>query len=319
MIFDAEEARIQDLIEKIKASIAQQQAAAFGTCMLVAEAKKLDPGQYEHVVKQAGLRSVSNADNYARVGNAEHLRMPDIQPHLPMSLGALIDLAAVPEEDIRKGIGEEVIHPHATRAEIALWRNDYLGKDKKKKRGGQAKKTPEPDLGLKLGFTVYVPGDWTIDDIEAVEDMLTYFRRRGDPDDIIDDSEPGPVRTMKPKNLIAPERKYEKAMGRWARKVDAHIIKGARKIVRDAKKAKGKQWAFYWDEVDIPPDADEQRIRDVLDTIGRPDVFESLRDAAYQAVEQPGFGPVVSRCARLRSSQQCLTKPQRTRPTRPNC
>jgi len=48
-----------------------------------------------------------------------------------------------------------------------------------------------------------------------------------------------------------------------------------------------KVWGFTWDETLIDDDADDQRIRDVLDLIGRGDEFEKLRERAYSEVEQP--------------------------------
>jgi hypothetical protein len=46
-------------------------------------------------------------------------------------------------------------------------------------------------------------------------------------------------------------------------------------------------WGFTWDETSIDDDADEQRIRDVLDLIARGDEFDKLREQAYSEVEQP--------------------------------
>lgn len=90
--------------------------------------------------------------------------------------------------------------------------------------------------------------------------------------------------------IIRPRDRYAEAMERWHNRVLDHMRKGARRIVREMKqrvKKQGRKWTFTWDETDIDGDADEQRIRNVLDFTGRGDEFDKLREQAYSEVEQP--------------------------------
>jgi hypothetical protein len=69
-----------------------------------------------------------------------------------------------------------------------------------------------------------------------------------------------------------------------------HMRKGARRMVREMKQRtskRAKKWVLTWDETEIDRFADEDRIQEVLDMIGREDQLSKLRNAAYAEVGQP--------------------------------
>lgn len=56
-----------------------------------------------------------------------------------------------------------------------------------------------------------------------------------------------------------------------------------------------RKGGFFCDEVDIPHDADEDRIKEVLDVIGRQDEYEILLEKAEREIPQPDSPKYVSR------------------------
>jgi hypothetical protein len=246
----------------------QAQATVFEIGDLLAYAKReLYDEDYGRVVAETGLRSTSNADNYIRVAAAKPLRKEEFRQHLPVGVGALIDLATWEEDQIRKCIDDGVMHHDATRQELKGWATKHRGDE------GETPKA-------KPVLVVYAVGDWTEDDTLAIMDALARY-----PDN--DEEHP----RLKLDRPLTPEQKYDQQLARWWERVMDHIRKAARRSVRQAKKGRkgGKAvWAFYDEETRIPDDADEQHIRSVLETIGRPDVYDSLREDAMAAIEQPG-------------------------------
>jgi hypothetical protein len=99
-------------------------------------------------------------------------------------------------------------------------------------------------------------------------------------------------------DVVYPESKtencnWEKAidqMRRKAKQVVAEHIKQLKKNGRRALQPELRRYAgFYADEVAIEHDADEERILEVLTTIGREDELEGIRTAAFE--EFPIDGP----------------------------
>jgi hypothetical protein len=57
-----------------------------------------------------------------RVARDEFLRRPEIFKHLPVAVGALIDLAAWSNSEIKEAIRQKIIHPQSERAKLRQWR-----------------------------------------------------------------------------------------------------------------------------------------------------------------------------------------------------
>ena len=84
--------------------------------------------------------------------------------------------------------------------------------------------------------------------------------------------------------------RYEEAIARWHARQEDALRARVRRLVREQRakrKAAGQPWSFASDEVDVAADANEDRVREVLELIGFADQFKRLRDEAYSSVEQP--------------------------------
>lgn len=84
--------------------------------------------------------------------------------------------------------------------------------------------------------------------------------------------------------------RYQDAMNKWHADVENHMRIAARRLVAQLKSrhaAERRLWTYASDEVSIDGDANDDRIRQVLDMIGFGDQFPRLRDEAYAAIEQP--------------------------------
>ena len=102
---------ITDWVARIDAIIKKQQRTVFELGDLLNEAKaQLAKKDFLEVIKQSGLRSKSNAENYMRVASKAILRLPEVEKHLPNGTGALIDIAAWPDEEIKYAIRCGVRH-----------------------------------------------------------------------------------------------------------------------------------------------------------------------------------------------------------------
>jgi hypothetical protein len=124
--------------------------------MLVEAKEQLSDKEFSTMVGGTILKSRSNALNYMRVARRPFLRHPDVFPYLPLKVGVLIDLAAEAwaEADMRRAIEQGVIHPHATRSEIAKWSEAQMagkedetndGSDEATSGHGSRPQRPEPD------------------------------------------------------------------------------------------------------------------------------------------------------------------------------
>jgi hypothetical protein len=116
---------VEDWVAEIEGLVAKQRLSIFevGDLLLQAEVE-LSKKNLQTVVKRSGLKSKQNAQNYMRVARAELLRRPGIFEHLPVSAGALIDLAAWSASEIEHAIREKILHPQSERAKLRKWRQD---------------------------------------------------------------------------------------------------------------------------------------------------------------------------------------------------
>lgn len=109
---------------------------------------------------------------------------------------------------------------------------------------------------------------------------------------------------------------YLNQQGRWMAAVDDHLRQAARARVQELKARAAREdrpWVFSTDDTDIPDDADDHRIEEVLDLLGIADEFPRMRDAAFAAappapepprdsepVEQPDVRDIIERHRRSR-------------------
>jgi hypothetical protein len=146
--------KINDAWKSAK-DLVYQSVFEIGT-MLVEAKEQLSDKEFSTMVGGTILKSRSNALNYMRFASRPFLRHPDVFPYLPLKVGVLIDLAAEAwaEVDIRRAIEQGVIHPHATRSEIAKWREAQMagkedetndGSDEATSGHGSRPLRPEPD------------------------------------------------------------------------------------------------------------------------------------------------------------------------------
>ena len=90
--------------------------------LLILAKDELSKSDFAKAVKSSGLNSISNANNYIRVAESVILKDKDFQKHLPMTVGALIDLAAWKKDEIGAAIKDGVLHPSAERAKLRAWK-----------------------------------------------------------------------------------------------------------------------------------------------------------------------------------------------------
>ena len=113
---------VDEWVSVIDKLVGRQKLAVFdiGDTLVLAKGA-LSKKEFSKVVRDSGLKSKQNANNYMRVAQAEHLRKPDVFPHLPTSVGALIDLAAWDEGPFGEGIRTGIIHPQCQRKQLQKW------------------------------------------------------------------------------------------------------------------------------------------------------------------------------------------------------
>jgi hypothetical protein len=123
---------VDEWVSSIDQMITAQRSGVFevGDHLIQAQ-NELTKKKFSEVIKQSGIKSRQNAQNYMRVATRKFLRRPEIFRQLPTSVGSLIDLAAWPDKDIEEAIRQEVVRPHAERARLRKWRDQRYHPPKK--------------------------------------------------------------------------------------------------------------------------------------------------------------------------------------------
>lgn len=118
-------------IKTVMGRLLDARSVVFEVGDLLTQAKdEFGKQDYEVLLKKTGLRSTKNANNYIRVAASDVLRKTKFHNHLPVTVGALIDLVKWTEEEIRNCIKAGVMHPDATRAELSKWKKPSKETDK---------------------------------------------------------------------------------------------------------------------------------------------------------------------------------------------
>jgi hypothetical protein len=154
---------VEDWVAEISGLVAKQRLSVFeiGDVLLQAEAG-LSKKSFGNVVKLSGIRSKQNAKNYMRVAGEDNLRRPGILEHLPVTVGALIDLAAWSTGEIDSAIREGILHPQSERAKLRQWR---------KRRWQTPRKKPEASAKV-VG---YIMCDAKTYNLERTEEFWKQF------------------------------------------------------------------------------------------------------------------------------------------------
>jgi hypothetical protein len=88
---------------------------------LIAAQEELSKKDFASAIKLSGLRTRTTAMNYMRVADSKVLSDQQVQPNLPTGVGALIDLAAWEEDEIKAAIENKVLHPQSQRKALQKW------------------------------------------------------------------------------------------------------------------------------------------------------------------------------------------------------
>jgi hypothetical protein len=207
----------------------------------------------------------STFSKLAKIGSNEQLLSKDLRPSLPPSYSILYELAKLSEDDLKLAIGEHLINPDMTRADVERW---------VALRGGDVEKTEDKKLHLFATLRTPSKFDKTKErELEAALDkLMTDFG----------------IDVQRPRNL------EHDAQARISRKVHDYIRKGARLYIRNLKSARigdrshlttaqrQELWKFSDDELKIDDDATWERVEDVLELVGASDQFGRLRDEALR-------------------------------------
>jgi hypothetical protein len=137
---------------------------------------------FQLVVKNSGLRSTSSADNYMRVAENEFLRKPAIMEHLPVGIGALIDVAAWTEMEVEACIRDKTMHPHVERKTLRNWIDQN--------RVHQEPVGPTYQSYVPVLIIEVDPDRWAVEDQERLHSWLRKHLEEEFPDQMIQVSRP---------------------------------------------------------------------------------------------------------------------------------
>jgi hypothetical protein len=210
----------------------------------------------------------------AKVGRDQRLQDPHIRPLLPDHHTMLYELAGLTDDELSAAVETKIVHPEMKRAALTAWVKD---------RRGEERPTRDKDaatLPKGIHSAIRLSPNMPDDAVERFEgELLTLCEAHG-------------VDIVYPRTRILAEQREQ---NRRFRKCNEHLIREARKIVREMKtrQLKGRprhvssdlwrrnRWPYAPEEIRID-EANEDRIREVLEFIGRGDEFERIRNEAMQ-------------------------------------
>jgi hypothetical protein len=124
---------VSEWVDRISALITKTRETVFEIGEALAQAKEqLTQKNYKELLARLPM-SKSTADNYIRAASSSILRDPNITKHLPNGVGALIDVAAWKDDDIKNAIDEGVMKPDAERGTLSKWINRQYKDDYKRR------------------------------------------------------------------------------------------------------------------------------------------------------------------------------------------
>lgn len=215
----------------------------------------------------------------AQIGNDRRLQSNRVQKLLPPSYSIIYSVGQLDDNELEAAIKEGIVTPTLRRSDL----DDWLKTKKFRVRAVQPPKLNLPDV---FYAAIRVTDEPSLEQIERLDEKLDQIRVEFNAE------------------IIRPRDRHAEAMGRWLGRFQRHLRKLARRIVLDSKKKatarfrrrsrrrmtkqdRSRAWGFASDETSIDHDADDERIRFVLDTIGRGDEFDKIYEQAYSEIDQP--------------------------------
>jgi hypothetical protein len=187
----------------------------------------------------------------------------------------LYELAGLTDDELRAAVDTKIVHPEMKRAALTAWVKDRRG------QGGRAdEKNAETALPKGIHLAVRLPRNMPDDAVERFEgELLTLCEVHG-------------VDIVYPKSKILADQREQ---NRRYRRHSDHLVREARKIVREMKRRqlKGRprgvssdlwrrnRWPYAPEETRING-PDEEQIRYALEIIGRGDEFDRIRNEAMR-------------------------------------
>lgn len=124
---------VSEWVTRINALITKTREAIFAIGEALTRAKEqLTKKDYKELLVRLQM-SQSTADNYMRIASRPIFREPTITKQLPNGVGALIDIAAWNDDDIKNAISEGVMKPNAERGTLNKWINLQYKEDYKRR------------------------------------------------------------------------------------------------------------------------------------------------------------------------------------------
>ena len=169
---------VEEWVSAIDELIGQQKRTVFdiGDMLIRAETELRSKKKFRDVVKASGLKSKQNANNYMRVARAGHLRNPDVFPHLPTTVGALIDLAAWDDGPFGEGIRMGIIHPQSQRNQLKKWLHWWYFRTPIKQ--------PPDNTAQVVGYIVCDTATYSFDRAYELWDSFDDFKLKCLPEDM---------------------------------------------------------------------------------------------------------------------------------------
>jgi hypothetical protein len=210
---------------------------------------------------------MSSFCKYAQIGADARLTTPDKRDLLPGKMLTMYELHQLTDDEFHAFEAEGLLTPGLRRADVTKWRIKWRG---------EPQKTTLPPKLPSIFYAALKPKRLLANtEMSKIGDDLAALAERFEMD------------------VVYPETKPD---GNWE-KAQAQIRRKAKKIVDDYFRPRRKKIGrnlfagrphlqkyagFAVDDVEIEPDADEERILDVLRAIDREDEFEPIRNAAYK-------------------------------------
>jgi hypothetical protein len=292
----AQPSTVQSYADRICSNWQKATVSIFDVARVCAEARKrLTSGEKKKLYPKLPF-SIPIFSKLADIGDCSRFQDEQIVKLLPPNYSIMYEVAKLSREDFQAAVDEQILSPGLKRADLQDW---VL-----KRQGSAGMRRYNVALPAVFFAAIRLRNDLSAEESDRLNARLDQIASEFD------------VEIVRPTD---PDEKYAQRIDRWSGKIMDHIRKAARRVVRAAKSAKKDNWHFYEDEVDIPPDADEERIRLVLDTIGRGDVFDSLRENALAIIEQPDPPPQQSQTreeqqAELAEAAKAISRRRRKKP-----
>ena len=204
----------------------------------------------------------------AQIGADQRLQSPRVKKLLPPSYSIIYDVKLLEDEDFKTAFKEGIVHPDLKRADLRNWLEKRSAQDEASK--------PRPfSLPIEFFAAIKLSERLPSDQLERLDGMLEQIQSDFK------------AEIVRPRD---PMERYLNAMGRYHKRVENRMRIGARRMVREVKQQRlkaNRKWGLIWEETDIDWDADQDRIQEVLDNIGRSDALSKLREVAEKEAKEP--------------------------------